>query len=414
MGTSNNQGHRPARNRVISAFLSLVLWITRKRSSFHNRPGGKHILLTATFYSENWILSQLMPLSLASDEHSIVFVSATPVPDIDGVEVIYPPAWVVKVLGAVPSRLLVFAWQGIRRRPDVIGGFHLLINGLVALLVAKLVHRQSLYICVGGPTEVVGGGFATENRIFGKLTAPDEKIEHQLLNAVARFDRIVVRGKSAREFLRARQVATPINTITAGIDSDVFTPAQTDKRYDLVFLARLSDVKRIDVFLEIVSRIQKQHIPDVRALVIGDGPNRELADHLVSNAGIADNVTMLGQRDDVAGLLNQSKVFVLTSRSEGLSQAMVQAMLCGLPAVVSNVGSLADLVNENCGALVDENENPDAYVLPIVDFLTDNDRRERAGQLAREAALQCSVLSVAKKWNDLLGDHKSRDSKVLV
>ena len=54
-------------------------------------------------------------------------------------------------------------------------------------------------------------------------------------------------------------------------------------------------------------------------------------------------MSFVGHQEDVAAWLSKSRVFVLTSDSEGLSLSMMEAMMCGLPAVVSDVGDLGDL-----------------------------------------------------------------------
>ena len=62
------------------------------------------------------------------------------------------------MVGGTPARLLTFAWLALRERPHVLGGFHLLLNGLVTQLLARLCGARSLYFCGGGPTEVLDGG----------------------------------------------------------------------------------------------------------------------------------------------------------------------------------------------------------------------------------------------------------------
>ena len=62
----------------------------------------------------------------------------------------------------------------------MVGGFHLLLNGLAAALMARMVGARSLYFCVGGPAEVLYGGILSENRFFEKLKVPHASIERIL------------------------------------------------------------------------------------------------------------------------------------------------------------------------------------------------------------------------------------------
>jgi hypothetical protein len=122
------------------------------------RPGGADILLTGTFHSHNWIGAHLRPLASSPACRRIRLVALSEAPPLDRLEVIHPPAWLRRLVGAVPSRLLTFVAEALRERPDWVGGFHLLINGLVAGALARVVGARSLYICVGGPAEVEDGG----------------------------------------------------------------------------------------------------------------------------------------------------------------------------------------------------------------------------------------------------------------
>lgn len=411
MATASSKGTNPIRSRVIRIVLGGLLRAVsfRRKSRRRTDASGSSelcILLTGTFYSENWIKSQLLPLTRADRISKVIFVSAEPVSNMAGLTVVYPNKILRRCIGSVPSRLLTFVWHGLRHKPDIVCGFHLLINGLVSLLLARMCGAKSLYICVGGPTEVLGGGFDTENRIFGQLNNADQKIEDQLLEAVQLFDGIIVRGESAKQFFQDRSITVPIYIITAGVDADVFSPGNGARPYDLVFLARLGKVKRIEVFLEVVLRLKQQFRPTIQALIIGDGPDRVLAEEYINEHGLSGNVTMVGHQDDVASHLNSAKVYLLTSKSEGLSQAMIQAMLCGLPAVVANVGSLSDLVSNNRnGFLIDNHSDAAAYVGGIVELLEDEEKLRLAGLAAREAGERCSIQNMAREWNSLAGNY---------
>jgi len=407
MATDKEQGSWQFRRHVIRAALAVMTTGSRRTEKSRvrgNRQGnGLHILLTGTFYSQNWINSQLQPLALVDGIEKVTFVSTTVVSDIAGIDIVYPPKLLLRLIGGVPARLCTFFWLGIRLRPDVVGGYHLLINGLVAQLIARLTKASSLYICVGGPTEIVGGGFATENRIFGRLKQADPKIEKQLLSAVDAFDCIVVRGHSAKTYFEERGIQAPIRVITAGIDSAVFSPNDVEPEYDLVFLARLSAVKRVELFLQVVELLKQRRGDGIRALIIGDGPTRQAAETFIIDKGLKDDVYMVGQQENVVRFLTSAKVFVLTSKSEGLSQAMVQAMLCGLPAVVANVGALSDLVsNDRSGYLIDDHSVAGAYAEPIETLLGNAGKLREMSVAARQSALSCSVESVEGKWSDLV------------
>jgi hypothetical protein len=90
------------------------------------------VLLTGTFYSKNWIIHHLAPLAAANAVEKIDLVSTFPLANIQKVRIVKPWGWCIKAFGEVPSRLATFVLRAIVVRPDFIGGFHLLINGLLA------------------------------------------------------------------------------------------------------------------------------------------------------------------------------------------------------------------------------------------------------------------------------------------
>ena len=67
---------------------------------------------------------------------------------------------------------------------------------------------------------------------------------------------------------------------------------------------------------------------------------------------------MLGFVDDIVAFYNSGKVFVLTSRTEGLPRTVIEAMACGIPCVVSNVGDMEDVIDDNVsGHLIQDYRN---------------------------------------------------------
>ena len=138
---------------------------------------------------------------------------------------------------------------------------------------------------------------------------------------------------------------TSFHVVSGGIDPHRFHPAAaTLPEFDLIVTCRLVPVKRIDLFLRAVHCLVSD-LPNVRAVIVGEGPLREALEGQARELGIEKNVTFVGQQAAVEDWLRRSRIFVLTSDSEGLSLSLMEAMMSGLPAVVSAVGDLGDLVD---------------------------------------------------------------------
>jgi glycosyltransferase involved in cell wall biosynthesis len=306
-----------------------------------------------------------------------------------------------RVAGEVPARLLTFAAVAARTRPHVVGGFHLLVNGLVAILTGRLLGLRSWYFSVGGPVELLDGGVWGENPHFARLGAPDPVVERRLLEAVGAADLVVTMGSGARDFLRARGVATAIEVVPGGILPEAGGPATHD-RYDVLLVARLVPIKQVDRFVRLV-RCLADRRPGVRAAIVGDGPLRAELERQARELGLESQLTFAGFQPDVTPWLRQSRVFVLTSRSEGLALSLMEAMTHGVPAVVPDVGDLGDLVEEGVNGFLVADAEPAAMADRVLTILASADAWRGFSERARRSAEGYSVAATTARWDRILG-----------
>ncbi len=121
------------------------------------------------------------------------------------------------------------------------------------------------------------------------------------------------------------------------LDFDALKPDPSiQKTYDVVFCGRLVANKGLQEVLQAVSRL-----PDVRLLVIGDGPEKNRAEQMAHSLGIASRVTFTGwlqSNTDVYRAIQSAKVFVMNSRSEGGPRVLFEAMALGMPVITTKVG----------------------------------------------------------------------------
>jgi len=191
--------------------------------------------------------------------------------------------------------------------------------------------------------------------------------------------------------------------VPGGIDSLRFQFDDQPKKYDLILIGRLHPVKRIDLFLRTVRKLAETN-PDVSAVVVGGGELESSLRGLAVELGVGDRVTFAGQQPDVGPWLAQSRVFVLTSESEGLSLALMEAMTAGLPCVVANVGEMGELVEHgSTGFLVDE-DSPEAFCFFLEQLLSSESVREQFSMASKKAASRLTTAETAKRWDRIFGD----------
>jgi glycosyltransferase involved in cell wall biosynthesis len=130
-----------------------------------------------------------------------------------------------------------------------------------------------------------------------------------------------------------------------------------------------------------------QLAPDVACVhIVGDGPDRPAVEREIARHRLEERVVLLGEREDVAGLLASADVFVLPSRSEGMPMSVLEAMAAGLPVVASAVGGVPELVIDGeTGTLVAPGD-PDALARALGALVADPAARARLGAAARARA----------------------------
>jgi glycosyltransferase involved in cell wall biosynthesis len=200
--------------------------------------------------------------------------------------------------------------------------------------------------------------------VAGRRSVPVEHGGRAFLEelVVRMADRVVVNA----EALRPRGAAgARTDVIPSGVDTELFRPrpeeraevrarlALTSTHLVVGTVGRLEPRKGTAVLLEAAARLVKKGLSDLRVVVVGDGPLRDELPALAARLGITDRVLMLGDRPDVSEVLAALDVFVLPSRSEGMSNALLEAMAAALPVVATAVGGNPEVVSaETTGVLV--------------------------------------------------------------
>tara|TARA_R110002060_G_scaffold78053_2_gene90496 strand:- start:293 stop:1336 length:1044 start_codon:yes stop_codon:yes gene_type:complete len=154
----------------------------------------------------------------------------------------------------------------------------------------------------------------------------------------------------------------------------------------LIIVGRLNPIKNHLLALNIVAECVKQCIP-IKLLIVGDGPSRSEIEKHINELKITDNVQLLGDRADVNELLLESDIFLLTSFSEGHSIALLEASASGLPALVTNVGGNAEIIQNKITGWVFDLAEISKFVLKIKELIRNRDLRHKTSLNAKEWAL---------------------------
>jgi glycosyltransferase involved in cell wall biosynthesis len=156
-----------------------------------------------------------------------------------------------------------------------------------------------------------------------------------------------------------------------------------NERLQCAFIGRVTQIKRPDRFLDVVSEIKKRGV-NLDFFVAGDGDLLKTCQERIATQKLP--VKVLGWQSNIEIVLSAADIVVLTSDNEGTPLSLIQAGMAGLPVVSTNVGSVPEVVLDNVTGIItslDVQEIADA----LEKLATDKALRERLGHAAQEFTL---------------------------
>lgn len=196
--------------------------------------------------------------------------------------------------------------------------------------------------------------------------------------------------------------------IPNGVDTERFRPLDASARDRIrqelgliggpiaIFTGRLAPEKRVDQLVEAWKSVRAAH-PDATLLVLGTGEER---DALQLMAG--DGVIFTGPQENVVPYLQAADLFVLPSVAEGLSVAMLEAMSCGLPALLTRVGAAPEVIRHGENGCLVNPDSPAELTSALLLLLADSGLRSKIGAQARITVEESySLVAVVRQFVDL-------------
>lgn len=268
------------------------------------------------------------------------------------------------------------------------GVFIVRLAWLVRQCRAEVIHG---YMPVGNFAASIASVFAPWARLVWGVRATD--VDVRLYGWLERFaawaneklesmaDLIVANSQAAARLLS--EADPHIEVVPNGIDSDYFRPmpgaaAALRDEWSVTtsvvgFVGRLDPIKDIPNFFRAVTRVVAEE-PDTKAICVGGGPERDLrlARESAAEMGLEDALIFTSERRDMPAVYSALDVLCLTSASEGFPNVVAEAMACGTPCVVTDVGDSREIVG-NAGIVVPPSD-PEAMAQGVLKLLAAGDR----------------------------------------
>lgn len=276
-------------------------------------------------------------------------------------------------------------WTLIRRRKNYeILHAHLAFGPAFAAVAAARLLGKRVIVKLGNSGE------------FGDLRVSQKTLRGRVrLFALRHWADAVIALDDAMqaEALAAGFAPSRLRRMNNGIDFDSFSVTRSkdesksalklDGKVVVLFMGRLLEQKSLPTLLGAFALARKE-CPALHLLLLGDGPARPALESQAEALGISDSVTFAGSQSDVRPHLEAADVFALPSVSEGISNALLEAMSAGLACVATPVGGNAEVLDGGrCGILVAARDES-AWAAALAELGNDSQRRERLGTAARQ------------------------------
>lgn len=171
-----------------------------------------------------------------------------------------------------------------------------------------------------------------------------------------------------------------------------FEPKNTSNVFTFVLIGRLTAAKNLKLLFDSVKLLQNECF---KVLIAGEGELLSELNNYVSELGISEKISFIGNVKNINNVLACADAFLLCSSWEGLPISQLEATAFGLPTIVTNVGGCAEVTHKVANGLVVEELNPEAYSQAMFRFLKDptlvNGFKRNAEKYAELYSLDVSV-----------------------
>jgi glycosyltransferase involved in cell wall biosynthesis len=296
---------------------------------------------------------------------------------------------------AVPVH--VFPWRRVYHLSSLKAahGLRKLIHDEQVDIVQTYFETSNLW---GGlVAKLSGASLLSSRRDMGILRKAKHELAYRLVNRVS--DRVLAVSEEVKRFCVDQEHIDPakVSVVYNGVDFEQFAPSSgvnpfagaewAGASHIVTCVANVRQIKGIDVLLRCAQRVCRE-LPGTVFLIAGSLYERDYTEEMRAMArdlGVENNIKMLGFVEDPTPLLRMSNAFCMLSRSEGFSNALLEAMACGIPSVVTRVGGNPEAINEGENGFLVPSEDDQAAADRLLFLLRNPAKAALMGEAARTA-----------------------------
>ena len=271
-----------------------------------------------------------------------------------------------------------------------------------------------------------GALLLSSRRDMGILRKAKHALAYRLVNRLS--DRVLAVSEEVKRFCIDTDRIDPqrISVVYNGVDlKHIAAEASKDNPFAgadwagashiITCVGNIRRVKGIDVLIRTAQRVCRE-LPDAVFVIAGSLYERDYSEEMQSmirQLGLEKNVKLLGFVADPVPLLKMSDAFCLLSRSEGFCNALLEAMACGVPSVVTRVGGNPEAITDGENGFLVPVEDDAAAAERLLMLLRDPERRAQIGENGRKSvqtrfSADVMIQKLIEVYRDLLAE---RDNK---
>lgn len=268
---------------------------------------------------------------------------------------------------------------------------------VLPVLTAKLLRKKVVLVLSGSSTLMA----KFSNDILSKPIEILEKINLILSNCLILYSANLVKDYNMEKYSHKISIAH-----RHFLDFDKFKIEKPLSKRDnlLGYIGRLSQEKGILNFVEAMTKVLEMR-DDIGFLIGGDGPLRTKVKECVNAENLNSKARFVGwiPHDDLPKCLNDLKLLVLPSYTEGLPNIMLEAMACGTPVLATPVGAIPDVISDGETGFIMEDNSPECIASNVLRVLSQPNLEEIAKNAHALVEKEFTYEAAVEKYRSILG-----------
>jgi glycosyltransferase involved in cell wall biosynthesis len=216
----------------------------------------------------------------------------------------------------------------------------------------------------------------------------------------SRADGFVFQTEGAKEYFNRKIQDKSVIIGNPLEDKLILGNKRTPRRREVVCVGRITPEKNYLMLVKAFAKVHKKN-PDIILKIYGHKDKSIGLEDLINSEGLEGTIRLMGEVNNVQEEIRDAGLFVQSSKSEGMPNALMEAMALGLPVIATDCpsGGPRQLIKNGYNGLLVENDNPDALADAIITLINDDDLADKLGNEAKKIGIEYGIDNICAQWN---------------